>query len=596
MISKYAIRFIVLTTIILGLPTVFVFASGEKVLSPRGVSPDWWSGMKISSAEDYAGADRRKASLYLGSGASVYETRTIAKSSQFGSIDGLEFDQSNQLWMCNFFTNKVLKLDRSGAVLETYDASNGVSACSDLTIGPDNLVYFLEFLSGHVKRINADHTITSLASLPPGLEGIGFDHTGRLFVSDFAPGSHDQIWEVDPTGVNSPVLKVVNAGNINQFTIGPDNLLYGPQTFGDAVERINVDTGEITVVADGFTSPIVNKFDRQNILHVMDAGADQIVQVDITNGNKTVLADGITEGADALTFDLDNRLYFGSAVTGLLARLSPNATIIPLSKEGLVSPGGIAVVPNNAGKDEVWVADFFSIAKYDGTSGRSLSFFPGSAPAQFMDPGIGFPSNITQTGNDTFILTSFFLGQVRKWNFKTNATTFYGPFNAPVAAVPFQDDIAVVELGSGSIVRASDHTVIAAGLILPTGIASNGQDLYVAEWATGMIKKIAANGQTLTNPVIIASGLQGPEGLCFDQNGDGLLVVEVASRSLSRVDLATGSRTILTTGLEIGETAPVVGAPPTGLTLSTPSVGSNGVIYITGDAGRIIYRLTPLAD
>lgn len=524
--------------------------------------------------------------------ANTYHKRIIAHGSEFGSIDGIEFDQDNNLWVSVLANNNVLKLSKNGTLLETFGPDQGVTASPDLTVGPDNLVYFVEIISGQVKRINADGTITTIATGMPGVDAIAFNQDGRLFVSAFFPGVYDQILEVDPTGANPPVVKINNPGFINQFAFGADGLLYGPQTFGDSVVKINVDTGQITTVASGFTSPIVSKFDRDGHLYVVDEAARKIFRVDTATGIKILVVDNIQPGTNAIAFNRNNKLYFGSAETGFLGRLNNAGAIVPLAKEGMVFPGGVAVIPGNHGRDKVWVADFFSVRVFNGLNGRQKKFFPGNSASEFVGPGVGFPTDISVGDNDTFVLTSSFLAQVRVWNPDTNATTLYQGFAAPAASIAFQSDVAVSELATGQVVRASDRAVLGSGLILPTGLVAIGNDLFVAEFGTGSIKQIVDNGTVLSTPVVVASGLAAPEGMALDEAGTGLYVVEVGMQRLTRVEIATGQKTVIANNLQVGETPPVGGAPA-GLTLSSVGVGSNGVLYVTGDDGRVLYRLTP---
>ena len=51
---------------------------------------------------------------------------------------------------------------------------------------------------------------------------------------------------------------------------GPDGWLYGPLWNKGQVARVNVDTGEIKVVAEGLVVPAAVKFDAQGRLHVLE--------------------------------------------------------------------------------------------------------------------------------------------------------------------------------------------------------------------------------------------------------------------------------------------------------------------------------------
>ena len=83
-----------------------------------------------------------------------------------------------------------------------------------------------------------------------------------------------------------------------------------------------------------------------------------------------------------------------------------------------------------------------------------------------------------------------------------------------------QADLVVAELGTGSVVRldagSGDRTTIATGLFVPTGLAASEDDLWVADWATGVVWQIVADGQVLDEPAAVAAGSIQPEVMALD--------------------------------------------------------------------------------
>jgi sugar lactone lactonase YvrE len=92
------------------------------------------------------------------------------------------------------------------------------------------------------------------------------------------------------------------------------------------------------------------------------------------------------------------------------------------------------------------------------------------------------------------------------------------------------------------------------------GLATDGERLWVSDWATGIVWQVAFEGATALPAVPVASELANPEGLAFDGEG-GLLVVETGAGRLSRIDLATGAVEEIATGLAVGLAA-FPGIPP----------------------------------
>ena len=519
---------------------------------------------------------------------SDYKTKIIKIGSELGSIDSIDFDQDNNIWVTATTGGKIIKMTRSGWILDEFGPADGVDgAIVDLVVGPDNLVYFIEFFSGKVKRINADRSVETISTTGFGaLGGIAFSRDGRLFISAFNP---DLVAEIDLNGVNPPRVVLNNPGFINQFWFGPDNKLYGPQTFATGnVVRIDVDSGVLEVVASGFLAPIAAKFDRYDQLHVVDEVAQTIYQVDTNTGAKTVFIDGIPRGVDTLSFALNNKLFFGSAVNGFLGKQNHRGRNKSLVRTGMVLPGGVDVTTkvNQWGRerDEVAVADFFGALLLKG-NGRTLEEIAGS-PA---GAGVGFPVSLDIDSNGAWVVSSFFTGLAQTFDPATGATTILGQFQTPLDAIQFQGDYVVAELGLGRVVRVSDGAVL-GNTPVPTALAALGGDLWVSDTVLGTVSQIVDDGVVLTTPIVVASGLMNPEGIEISADGSEMYIVEEGTQSLLKIDMATGTQSVIATGLAIGSPKPVAGLP-TGLTISDVAIGKKGHLYVTGDSDRVLYKI-----
>jgi hypothetical protein len=86
----------------------------------------------------------------------------------------------------------------------------------------------------------------------------------------------------------------------------------------------------------------------------------------------------------------------------------------------------------------------------------------------------------------------------------------------PLNAIRFQDDIVVADLGLGGVVWASDGEMIlpmdGASVFVPAGLATDGEVLWVADWATGIVWQIGFDGKTPLAPVPVAFALRIPRG------------------------------------------------------------------------------------
>jgi sugar lactone lactonase YvrE len=519
--------------------------------------------------------------------------RVLARGAALHGSNGISFDRDDRLWIASVLSNELIAMDpRTGMVRQRVGPDRGVAGPDDLTFGPDGSLFWTEIASGKVGRLRPDGSITTIAQLPGGANAITLSADGRLFVS-LALGGVDALYEVDPDGIMAPRLIAQNLGNLNAFDFGADGFLYGPLMDHAKVVRINVDSGAITSVADGFHTPVAAKFDSRGRLHVADLGDGAIYQVNTSTGAKRVIA-ALTPGLDNLAFDSSDRLFVSSAFNGTIVEVRRGHAARVVSPGGMVAPGGVAVLPGADGAGRVFVADFWSLRQFNGRTGAAADV----AYHNFVGDGLKAPMTVAPYG-ENLLLTSWLSNVVQIWDPRARSVVAqFADFAVPVNAIGFQGDIVVAELATGQLTRAegadpSARTTIASGLNVPTGLAATNDDLFVAEFATGRILQIISDGRALTTPRVVTSGLVSPEGLAVDRDGS-LLVVEVGAKRLIRVDPATGQTSTVADGLAVGLPA-VPGPPIPEWTFSGVAVSPSGAIYVTGDADNVLYRIRPPA-
>lgn len=515
-----------------------------------------------------------------GRGVGTVTTKVLVQGAAIQGTNGLAFDDQGRLYIASAIGREIVIMDpQTGKILDSYGSEDRVVGPDDLIFGPDGSLYWTEILSGEVGRRTPEGVVTK-QFVAPFVNPITFSDDGRLFVAQAFV--NDGLYEVDPDLVADPVL-ILGTGNpafhLNAMDIGPDGMLYAPRQQLNQIVRIDVDTAAVEVVTDQFEGAC--KFDSQGRLHVgMD---DRVVQLDLDTGEVTTVVTLPGSGLDNIAFDAQDNLFTSNFRDGSIHAILTHGRARQLTAGGLMAPQGIAVLPDDHAGESLFVADFWTVNGFDGLTGR-----PGPVGTDFF-----FDSPFTASADgENLVLSSWFGNSVEVWNPNTQEVLEVHYFATPLNAIRFQEDLVVAELGTGSVIGLDTGTgittTLAAGLPVPTGLAATDDDLWVAEWTTGMVWQIVADGITLNPPQLTADGLILPEGLAVDHDGS-LLVVESGIGRLSRIDPATGAVKPVTGSLALGAPGPD-GWPPTWL-FNGVAVGERGDIYVTGDVDSVIYRI-----
>ena len=524
-------------------------------------------------------------------------------------VRGAPLHEANGIWADG---GRLYVATVAGAQVAVLDARNGhvidrlsYSSADDVTMGPDGSLYWTDLLDGKVWRMAPDGVVTS-QFVGAGINPITFSADGRLFAAQAILPYGQTLYELDPALVADPT-PVWNPGafplQLNGFDFGPDGMLYAPQPYLGRVIRLDLSADPITpqVVATGLSFPTAVKFDsRGRLFAVASADDGQVFRIDVASGAVRLVSTVPTglSGLDNLAFGTRDELYCTGGGDGSVWRILPSGEARNLSRGGLSIPTTVATAPGSGPGHpfSLFVGNVFGYYKFDARTGHTQDVqwmsFEGSA--------LTMPFTLATYGDD-LVLTSYFTNTVQVWDPGT-ATSLgvWTDLPVPLNAIGFGEDLVIGTIGTGGAVMRQTPTGVRTAfafppppvtLYLPSGLAATDDDLWVADWATGIVWQLVADGVTLTPARPIAFGLSGPEGLAVDRDGS-LLVVEASIRQLTRIDPATGATTPVATGLRLG-----MPPPPTSASflpyayLSGVAVDARGNIYVTGDEGSRVYRL-----
>lgn len=505
--------------------------------------------------------------------------RLTAPSRLFGA-NGLRTGPDGRVYVAQVTGSQISALDLTTGTLETVSPKGGdIVAPDDVAFGPDGALFATEVMDGRVSVREADGRTRVLRDDLPCANGITV-HQGRLFIGECRDGG--RLMEL---GRDGGIIRTLaeNLPSPNAMEVGPDGLLYYPVMTANEIWRVDPDGGEPQRVAGDLGVPDAVKFDADGFIVSTQVASGQVVRIDPRSGEKTVLAQ-LNPGLDNLTF-VGDRLFvsnFTGEITEILAGGDTRTTLAG----GLNWPLDLAVADDGT----LYVADgtYFYAVQADGSLQTVGMLFTPGYP--------GFIRGLAPAGGGEFVVTTSG-GQLTRYRpaagesevIATGFDQLYGVALAPGGAIVF------AELGTGRVLSAYDGDVhpVATGLREPVGvaIAPDGAPL-VAESGAGRVVRLAG-GQVLT----VVDGLQRPQGLLVA--GGVLYVVDAGAKEVVAVDLNSGARQTIASGLPVGpppgvEPKPLRGMPP----FSGPqgpfagiTIGADGTLFVSADGDGSVLSL-----
>ncbi|HIK75827.1 MAG TPA: hypothetical protein EYG00_14160 [Alcanivorax sp.] len=494
-------------------------------------------------------------------------------------VHGLGVDPAGRLLAGSVVGQSLSLVDRESGSVSPFVAPP-VGMADDVAFGPDGEIAWTAYLVGELRIRNAAGEIRTVASGLPGLNSLAYTDDGRLFATQVFMG--DALYEIDRRGEQPPRKIIEGMGGLNGFEFGPDGYLYGPLWFKGKVVRVNVDSGEMETVADGFQIPAAVNFDGQGRLYVVDSATGELLRVTPGRAEKVRVAQ-LNPSLDNLAIDKKAGLiYVSNMADNSIQEVDlADGRVRDLVRTRLAAPSGLAMVG-----DELHIADTFAYRVMDTGSGEIREV--GRMWASHLE----YPLNAWADQN-VVVLTSWATGTVQVFDRASGEMTHgFHDFQAPHDAVQLADgSLLVAELGSGSLLRVSgeqgeQREPVVVALAGPSGMAFN-QD------RSRLFVTTAGGSVWAVNPADwskrrVRDGLAMPEGISVSAAGK-LLVMEVGKQRLLEIDPLDGATRTLAKNLPVG--LPVLdGLPPTGV-FNDVVEAANGDLFFTADRDAGLYRL-----
>jgi sugar lactone lactonase YvrE len=494
-------------------------------------------------------------------------------------VHGLGIDPRGRLLAGSVVGQSLSLVDReSGAVRPFVGPPAGVA--DDVAFGPDGEVAWTAYLVGELRIRNAAGEIRTVASGLPGLNSLAYTEDGRLFATQVFMG--DALYEIDRSGEQPPRKIIEGMGGLNGFEFGPDGHLYGPLWFKGEVVRVNVDSGEMETVADGFRIPAAVNFDGQGRLYVVDSATGELLRVTPGRAEKVRVA-RLKPSLDNLAIDKKaGLLYVSNMADNSIQEVDlADGRVRDLVHTRLAAPSGLAMVG-----DQLHIADTFAYRVMDTGSGDIREV--GRMWASHLE----YPLN-AWADEHVVVLSSWATGTVQVFDRVSGEMTHgFHDFQAPHDAVQLADgSLLVAELATGRLLRVSgeqgeQREAVVVALAGPAGLAFNAD-------RSRLFVTTAGGSVWAVNPADwskrrVRDGLAMPEGISVSAAGK-LLVLEAGKQRLLEIDPVDGATRTLAKDLPVGLPA-LEGLPPTGV-FNDVVEAANGDLFFTADRDAGLYRL-----
>lgn len=504
--------------------------------------------------------------------------RLTTPSRLFGA-NGLRTGPDGRVYVAQVTGSQISALDLIGGDVEAISPKGSdIIAPDDVAFDSSGNLYATEVMDGRVSVRDAGGTARVLRDDLPCANGITV-HRDRLFINECRDGG--RLMELDRTTGASRIL-LEDLPSPNAMEVGPDGMLYYPLMTANEIWRIDPNGGEPQRVTGDLGVPDAVKFDPHGFLVSTQVASGQVLRIDPRSGDKALLAQ-LNPGLDNLTF-VGDRLFvsnFTGEITEVLAG-GETRTALP---GGLNWPLDLAVGDDG----RLYVADgtyFYTVGSGGALETVGMLFTPGYP---------GFLRGLAPAGSGAFVAATSG-GQIARYRPGDGETDYLadGFDQLYGVAVGPGDSIVFAELGTGSVhaLRAGNVELLASGLQDPVGVAFGPDGVpLVAESGAGRVVRVTGSTETVVDE------LQRPQGIHVS---DGqLYIVDAGAKEVISVDLASGERRTIASGLPVGPPPGVVPKPLKGMPpFSGPqgpfagiTSGPDGSLYVSADGDGSVLAL-----
>ncbi|MBT4740703.1 MAG: hypothetical protein HN793_11470 [Rhodospirillaceae bacterium] len=506
----------------------------------------------------------------------------VVPGSVIQAIEGIDIGPDGMIYGTSIHAQAVYRIDPdTGFVTVAVPSPYGES--DDVAVGPkgspvEGVLAWTAQTTGEIRIQRPGGMPEVLMSDVSRVNPIAFNKEGRLFTAQSGAGEN-ALWELDVIGNEPPRLVAKNKGRLNGFGFGPDGRLYAPHFGTNELFAIDVDTGVFEVIAEGVGTTAATKTDANGDVWNVDYMTGDLWVTDMKTGESRIYAN-FPPPLDNLTFDKNGVIYMADlAVSGITAFDPKTMKSWIVTAGSFTVPLGMAVTTLD-GEESILITDPFGYRFLD----------PQTAEVTREPKMWSVGGSSSAAANEDFIVTTYTnFSAVRKIDRQTNEVVFQTrDISAPRGIVlTGNGDAIIADADSGKLLRLTGDQFedVATGLDEPVALLlESDTSVLVTEIGTGTISRIElATGQRTE----LVSGLVNPLGLAVLLDGR-VVVVEPARGTVTAIDLLTDERTVLAHGLPISLDHHHL---PTNTPLGIV-VDSKGAIFVSCGGDNSIVKIT----
>ncbi|MDG2243434.1 MAG: hypothetical protein P8L66_08050 [Rhodospirillaceae bacterium] len=469
----------------------------------------------------------------------------VVPGSVIQAIEGIDIGPDGMIYGTSIHAQEVYRIDPdtgfvSVAVASPYGESD------DVAVGPkgtpvEGILAWTAQTTGEIRIQRPGGMPEVLMPDAPRVNPIAFNKEGRLFTAQSGAGEN-ALWELDIIGNKPPRLVAKNKGRLNGFGFGPDGRLYSPHFGTNELFAIDVDSGDFEVIADDVGTTAATKVDANGDVWNVDYMTGDLWITDVESGKSRIVVN-FPPPLDNLTFDKNGVIYMADlAISGITA-------FDPKTEESWVVTAGSFTVPLGMtittleGEESILIADPFGYRFLDPDTAEITR-----EPDMWSRGG----SSAVAADDDTIVTTYANFSAIRKIDRRTNEVVFQSrDVDAPRGVVLTSDgDAIIADATSGKLLRLVDDRFedAASGLNEPVALLlESDASVLVTEIGSGSISRVDLTNGKRTE---LLSNLVNPLGLSMLPDGR-VVVVEPAKGTVTAIDLLTDERTVLAAGLPI---------------------------------------------